>query len=128
MFKRIVTSMAVGGMLMAVSVGAAAALNVQGLTSQAGVADDFKCQPWSEPVTVSVQGYEADNQTVHNLVVDGINADCAGANLGWQIRDAGGNDIGTGAFVLTGASSQTQNIGQIPVADIYEIAVVINGF
>src|SRR5690606_15453283 len=125
-FKRILATVAVGGMLMAVSVGAAAALNVNGLASQAGVADDFVCQ--DSAITVSVQGYEADNQTVHNLVVENIEADCASANLGYQVRDGGGNDLATGAFVLSGAATETVDIGQIPVADIESIAVVINDF
>lgn len=129
MFKRFLATAALGGLLLAASVGAASALQVNGpdgdtFTEQAGVAADFSCD--DDGVTAFVSGVELDDQTVRNLEVQGIDPACNGATLGYKVANAAGGQLAQGDATITGTSMSIP-VGAIPIAQIEQIVLVIIG-
>lgn len=129
MFKRVLTAVTVGGILVASSVAAASALQANGplgntVTEQAGVAADFSCD--EDGVTAGVFGVELNDQSVRNLVVSGIHEDCFGSVLGYKVENAAGVALAQGDLVID-ETTETKNIGAISIADIEKIILVIMG-
>jgi len=124
--KRLMVALLVGGMVFGTVFAVAAVLNVSGGVTQAGSVASLVCD--SDGVTVEGYGVELDDLTGHSLKVSGIDAACAGYELGAQIQLTTGNfnivatiPVGGGTLVIPFPAA----VMPVPLANIVGVNLVI---
>ena len=124
--KRIILALAVGGAVFGVVFAAAAALNVSGGVTQAGSVPSLVCD--ADGVVVEGYGVELDDLTGHFLKVSGIDAACAGYELGAQIQLTTGNFNIVGTIPAGGGTMTIPfpiAVKPVPLANIVGVNLVI---
>jgi len=132
--KRFLVAIMAGAMVFAVAFAAAATLNVNGGTIQAGEDNSVTC---TDTASVAGWGYEADDGMVYNVRIFVAN-DCAGNDMFVTVTGAGDTTLdNSGAVALTDPGNCTAPGGSIctrvqfdsPLApaDIEDIHIVIEG-
>lgn len=114
MIKRLISTLAIGGVVVAASVAAAATLDFTDPQPvvQANSVTDVSCD--EDGVNVEGFGVELDDLSGHNFVVSGIDDDCIGRTLAVKIVDGSGAQLEKAAAVIT-ATSLDNNEVSIPI-------------
>ena len=126
MFKRLFVALGIGGALVAVSVAAAATLDINPPTTlQAADVTDLECD--ADGVTLSF-GTELDDLSAYSLKVSDIDAECANGTLLVQVRNGSTvlfQNSGTGGQTIVSPTTSVSFGGPIPIADITEVSLIV---
>ena len=128
MFKRIIATLGIGGAVVAVSVAAAATLQINNepTTAQAATVLPVECD--ADGVEVFIQN-ELTTMTTNGVRISGIDDACDGKDVFVQLRAQGGALLASGSLTIpvSVATQVTVNTSpDVPIADFYELRIVID--